>query len=123
WVVEHRQAALLPNTLDDPRWLQRAWERPNSHSRSAVSVPLSIFERPIGVITLLTDAESQFTQNDLALLSTIAVGLSLSAAGFILPPSVPVEPPSTIGRRTSSLAVEISGARAMVSGSAPRHIS
>ena len=122
-MVEHRQAALLPNTLDDPRWLPRPWERPNSHSRSAVSVPLSLFERPIGVITLLTDAEAQFSQNDLALLSTIAVGLSLSAAGFILPPSVPVEPPSSINKRNANLPLEIPGVRPMVSSAGPRRLS
>ncbi|MFN2196147.1 MAG: SIS domain-containing protein, partial [Anaerolineales bacterium] len=26
WVVENRQAALIDNTRDDPRWLQRKWE-------------------------------------------------------------------------------------------------
>jgi hypothetical protein len=50
-----------------------------------VSVPLSLFERPIGVITLVTEPGAQFTQTDLALLTTIALGLSLGAAGFILP--------------------------------------
>jgi hypothetical protein len=57
-----------------------------------VSVPLALFDRPIGVITLVTGLGHQFTQEDLALLSTIAVGLSLSAAGFILPQSEPTDP-------------------------------
>jgi len=85
WVVEHRQPALLPSTLDDPRWLRRAWEQPGDPSRSAVSVPLSLFERTIGVITLVTEPGAQFSQTDLALLTTVALGLSLSAAGFMLP--------------------------------------
>ena len=50
-----------------------------------MSVPLALFDRPIGVITVVSGLGRQFTQDDLALLSTIAVGLSLSAAGFILP--------------------------------------
>jgi Glycosyl transferase family 2/GAF domain len=123
WVVEHRQAALVPSTLDDPRWLQRPWERPNNLSRSAVSVPLSLFERPIGVITLVTEAGGQFTQNDLALLSTIAVGLSLSAAGFILPPSVPIEPLSATSKCTESEPAEFAGARPVISSATPHRLS
>ncbi len=116
WVVEHRQAALLPSTLDDPRWLQRPWESPSKISRSAMSVPLALFERPIGVITLVTDAGGQFTQEDLALLSTIAVGLSLSAAGFILPQSMPAELRVASSLPLGFEQVGFAGPRALVGG-------
>jgi len=123
WVVEHRQAALVPSTLDDPRWLQRPWEQPNQLSRSAVSVPLSLFERPIGVITLVTQAGGQFTQNDLALLSTIAVGLSLSAAGFILPTPVPADNFIAVSKRHDSEVFEFAGAPSIASSAGPQQSS
>ena len=99
WVLEHRQPALIPNTLNDARWLRRPWEGPGKISRSAVSVPLALFDRLIGVMALVTDGSGQFTERDLALLATIAVGLSLSASGFILPESVPVDPMASTSRR------------------------
>jgi len=102
WVLEHRQPALVPSTAEDPRWLKRAWENPGRVSRSAVSVPLSLFDRPIGVMTLVTDSTGQFTERDLAMLSTIAVGLSLSAAGFILPQTTPADPMALTNRRVES---------------------
>ena len=110
WVVEHRQPALVPSTVDDPRWLRRAWERPGSLSRSAVSVPLSLFERPIGVITLVSEAGAQFTQTDLALLTTIALGLSLAAAGFILPVPETADLVGAPGRRQNRKRFEFGGA-------------
>ena len=85
WVIEHRQAALIPSTTDDPRWVRRPWEESGAISRSAISVPLMLYDRPIGVLTLVHEAKRQFTQNDLALLTAITVGISLSAAGFLLP--------------------------------------
>jgi glycosyltransferase involved in cell wall biosynthesis len=99
WVLEHRQPALIPNTLNDTRWLKRSWEGRSQISRSAVSVPLALFDRLIGVLTLVTDSSGQFTERDLALLATIAVGLSLSAAGFILPEAPHADPLAATSRR------------------------
>ena len=85
WVIAHRQAALILSTTDDPRWVRRSWEEPDAISRSAISIPLMLYDRPIGVLTLVHEDKRQFTQHDLAVLTAITVGLSLSAAAFLLP--------------------------------------
>lgn len=71
WVVEHRQAALVPSTRDDPRWLRRP-EEGAADSRSAVSVPLIARERIVGVLTLVHPQAGRFARDDLTLLQAIA---------------------------------------------------
>jgi glycosyltransferase involved in cell wall biosynthesis len=75
WVVEHRQAALLPSTLGDPRWLRQPWED-DGIVRSAISVPLLTRERAFGVLTLIHPKAGQFTQDDLIFLTSLAVAAS-----------------------------------------------
>ncbi|NIM92800.1 MAG: NAD-dependent epimerase/dehydratase family protein [Anaerolineales bacterium] len=72
WVVEHGQAALIPSTCEDSRWLQRSWEVDNGSSRSVISVPLMARDRVVGVLTLAHSEPGRFTEKDLALLVTIA---------------------------------------------------
>ncbi len=72
WVVEHGQAALIPNTCEDSRWLQRSWEADYGSSRSVISVPLMARDRVVGVLTLAHSEPGRFTEKDLALLVTIA---------------------------------------------------
>jgi len=72
WVVEHGQAALIPSTREDSRWLQRSWEADNGSSRSVISVPLMARDRVLGVLTLAHSEPGRFTEKDLALLVTIA---------------------------------------------------
>ena len=79
WVVEHREAALLPNTVSDPRWLRRPWEA-DGVARSAISVPLITRDQAFGVLTLVHPEGGQFTQSDLTLLMAIAVGASMHAS-------------------------------------------
>jgi PAS domain S-box-containing protein len=71
WVVEHRQAVLLPSTRDDKRWLLKENEGPGE-SRSAACVPLVARERVVGVLTLVHPQVGRFTEDDLALLKAIA---------------------------------------------------
>jgi D-sedoheptulose 7-phosphate isomerase len=79
WVVENRQAALVENTGDDPRWLKRGWEQQDvTSSRSALSVPLMTHDRVVGVVTLVHPQAGRFTMEDLALLTAIAVTVSYS---------------------------------------------
>ncbi len=77
WVVENRQAALIPNTREDPRWLLRAWDRESDTARSAISVPLMTGERVVGVLTVVNSKVGQFTEHDVSLLTAIAVFISL----------------------------------------------
>jgi len=71
WVVEHREAVLLPSTRDDKRWLVKEKEGPGE-SRSAACVPLVARERVVGVLTLVHPQVGRFRGADLALLKAIA---------------------------------------------------
>jgi hypothetical protein len=84
WVFEHRQAAMLPSTLGDSRWLRRAWED-DGLVRSAISVPLITRERAFGVLTLVHPKAGQFTQDDLVLLTSLAVCASVLANAQLAP--------------------------------------
>jgi D-sedoheptulose 7-phosphate isomerase len=76
WVVENRQAALVNNTGEDPRWLKRNWENRSGISRSAISVPLIDDGIVKGVLTLVHHEAGKFSRNDLVLLTAIAVHIS-----------------------------------------------
>lgn len=78
WVVENRQAVLVNNTQEDPRWLQRSWEQTIPFPRSAVSVPLMTKDRVVGVVTLVHPEPGRFTLEDLALLTAIMITISYS---------------------------------------------
>jgi len=77
WVVENRQSALIANTREDPRWLHRSWDKEREEARSAISVPLMTNERVVGVLTLVNSQAGKFTDEDLSLLTAIAVFTSL----------------------------------------------
>jgi putative methionine-R-sulfoxide reductase with GAF domain len=85
WVISHRQAALIPSTRDDPRWLNRSWDESDNASRSAISVPLIARDRVIGVLTLVHPQEGRFTEEDLSLLTAIGTYVSLSSASLLVP--------------------------------------
>jgi PAS domain S-box-containing protein len=72
WVVRNRQAVLIANTVEDPRWLQRPDDRVLG-PKSAISVPLLGREKKVvGVITLVRVPAGTFRPEDLSLLSTVA---------------------------------------------------
>jgi D-sedoheptulose 7-phosphate isomerase len=85
WVVENRQAALIPSTRDDPRWLSRSYgdEEKEDASRSALSVPLMAHDRVVGVLTMVHPKPGQFTHEDLALLTAVAVTLSFKGSNTL----------------------------------------
>jgi len=83
WVINHRQAALIPSTRDDPRWLSRSWDESDNASRSAISVPLLARDRVIGVLTLVHPQVGQFTEDDLSLLTAIGAYVSFNSVGLL----------------------------------------
>jgi D-sedoheptulose 7-phosphate isomerase len=78
WVVRNREVALVENTRKDPRWLSRAWEINEESGRSAISVPLTDKTQVVGVVTLVNSREKPFTQEDMAVLTAIAVTISVN---------------------------------------------
>ena len=87
WVDENRQPALITSTLDDPRWLRRAWEETATSPRSAASAPLMAGGRVAGVLTVVQAQGRQLTQDDLALLIAMAACLSFVGADILQSPS------------------------------------
>ena len=86
WVVERRQAALVRNTGDDPRWLRRTVPGGDGDSRSAICVPLQARERVVGVLTVVHPQVDHFAEDDLALLQAIAdqAGIAVENARLFL---------------------------------------
>ena len=72
WVVENRELALITNTLEDKRWLDRHPDDENGNPRSAISAPLLARDRVVGVVTLVHPQPDHFSQADGDLLRAIA---------------------------------------------------
>jgi len=73
WVARHKQAVIISNTNNDERWLQRHYDdQKNSEPKSALSVPLLVRERLIGVITLVHPTPGFFTTDHQSLMQAIA---------------------------------------------------
>jgi putative methionine-R-sulfoxide reductase with GAF domain len=85
WVIENRRGALIQNTLQDARWLQRPWEGRRPRPRSAISVPLIETRGVMGVITLTHDDAGFFSEDDLALLTAVSSCISLSGVPLAAP--------------------------------------
>jgi glycosyltransferase involved in cell wall biosynthesis len=75
WVVKNRQPALVMNTSTDPRWLRRTWDEQETHSRSALALPLTRDDHVVGVLTLTRPQPKTFTDVELQLLQNIALGI------------------------------------------------
>lgn len=84
WVLKTHQPALVLSTFDDPRWLKLPWDE-TTGPRSAMSVPLVANEDVIGAITVVQRQARQFTENDLAILMSIAAVISITGAEYIRP--------------------------------------
>ncbi|MBA4379356.1 MAG: hypothetical protein C0393_01475 [Anaerolinea sp.] len=73
WVLRQRQAAFIPDTSLDERWLRRpddAAER--SGAKSAICVPLMARERPVGVLTLVHPTPGAYSDEHFSLMQAIA---------------------------------------------------
>jgi PAS domain S-box-containing protein len=73
WVVQHRKAALVPDTSKDERWLRRADDAADkSGPKSAICVPLMARERFVGVLTLVHPVPNAFNGEHLDLVQAIS---------------------------------------------------
>jgi two-component system, NtrC family, sensor histidine kinase KinB len=74
WVVRNQQPALVFNTSQDERWMLQHYEMADEgvDSKSAVSSPIMVRERLIGVITLVHPQPNYFTEEHLELVKAIA---------------------------------------------------
>ncbi|HLO28601.1 MAG TPA: glycosyltransferase [Anaerolineales bacterium] len=67
WAIKNRESVLVCDTHDDPRWLQREWDKKH---RSAIALPLFAGGMVIGALTLVRPNPLQFTHDDLNLLQS-----------------------------------------------------
>lgn len=76
WVARHRQAALVTNTEQDPRW----FPLPNIPYvvRSALVVPIFSGLRKLGILTLTHPEVGHFHQDDLELMQAAADQMALA---------------------------------------------
>ncbi|PWH12246.1 MAG: hypothetical protein DDG60_14490 [Anaerolineae bacterium] len=73
WVARKRQAALVPDTSKDERWLRReddALDR--SGAKSAICAPLLVREKIVGVLTIVHPVPHFFDTEHLELMQAIA---------------------------------------------------
>jgi len=70
WVVKNKQAAIVENTSDDSRWLQRPWEADHNDPKSALSIPIKA-GNIVGCITLVRPKENRFSIKDLELVTSM----------------------------------------------------
>ncbi len=73
WVLRTREAALVPDTSVDPRWLRKADDSERqTGAKSAICVPLTHRDHLAGILTIVHPDPNTFTQEHLALLQSIA---------------------------------------------------
>ncbi len=71
WVVEHDEPALVPDVLQDPRWLDSLKRDSDFTTRSLLCVPLRSKGRIIGALETM-NKEGGFNQDDMRLLTALA---------------------------------------------------
>ena len=71
WVVEHREAAIVPDLLQDSRWVEQRAQ--GQKYRSALVVPLVTGDEVQGALLLFHSQPSQFNENHLILVETAAI--------------------------------------------------
>jgi len=75
WAIKNREPVLVLDTHNDPRWLQREWDKKH---RSAISMPLFAGGMVIGALTLIRPNPLQFTSDDLEMLQRNMLKTQLS---------------------------------------------
>lgn len=72
WVREQRVPALISNTRDDPRWLNRSWDEDESGPRSAMAIPFFHEGQVVGVLTLVRPYGFSFAEREFAVFSAVS---------------------------------------------------
>jgi GAF domain-containing protein/nitrogen-specific signal transduction histidine kinase len=75
WVVQRREAVLIPDLHRDSRWTQSA---ANREHRSAIAVPMLVGEDVIGVLMVFQRAENFFSSEMLLLVKAIAAQVAVA---------------------------------------------
>jgi PAS domain S-box-containing protein len=76
WVLRNKQSVLIPDVIDDPRWVSRG-DYPDQH-RSAMAVPLTVGEECLGVLMLYHRLPEQFHFDQLDLVEATAKQIAVA---------------------------------------------
>lgn len=71
WVIQHRQPVILPDIMQDPRWVH-LYPDDTPRYRSALAVPLIVGAEALGAMLLLSQDVSAFDPEQLTLASAAA---------------------------------------------------
>ncbi len=71
WVVKNRKPVRIPNTSKDKRWMRRPDDE-ETGSKSAISIPITVHNDLVGVITLVHPEPDHLQENHLNLIRAIA---------------------------------------------------
>jgi D-sedoheptulose 7-phosphate isomerase len=72
WVRERMIPALITNTREDPRWLNRTWDEGEAGPRSAMAIPFFHEGQVIGVLTLVRPYGFSFAEQEFAVFSAVS---------------------------------------------------
>jgi len=73
WVIKHKEPALIANTQNDDRWLQRPGAAADTNAaRSALCVPLMARNKLVGVLTIVHPRINFFSEEQFKLQQAIA---------------------------------------------------
>jgi signal transduction histidine kinase len=72
WVAQHGKPALVPDVTKDNRWFSEFDKNSSFTTRSILCVPLQCKGQIIGAFEAINKKESEFDQEDLSLLSSLA---------------------------------------------------
>ncbi len=76
WVIKHQEPILVPDVLDDPRWVQRE-DSPTLH-RSALGVPLMVGAEALGTLILFHRQVDHFSPDQLDLIQATAKQIAVA---------------------------------------------
>jgi len=74
WVIEHREAAIVPDTRKDPRWAKPLEE--GKEYRSALATPLTVGDQVLGALLLFRTQPDFFAQDHLRLVEAVATQMA-----------------------------------------------
>lgn len=72
WVIEYRQAAIVPDICQDPRWI-RSRSNDEEKYRSALAIPLMASDEVLGALLLFHTQLDRFHEGHLRLVETAAI--------------------------------------------------
>jgi signal transduction histidine kinase len=84
WVAQHRKPALVPDVLQDPRWLHLPDDTQRKTTGSMIAVPLIAQHDMLGVLLLSHDDIGYFNEGHLRLLSASAGEIALGIHNALL---------------------------------------